>query len=65
MIPVFEGFNCRRLDEHDGGSYVTNSCSLQQLRVISVQVVTELESVDESYQLVREGGEFLVPMTLP
>ena len=48
------------LQSVDGGSYVIDLCSLQQLRrVISVQVMTEMESVDESYQIFRIGGEFL------
>ena len=41
------------LQSVDGGSYVIDSCSLQQLRVIIVQVMTELESVDESHQIFR------------
>ena len=47
------------LQSVDGGSYVIDSCSLQQLRVVSVQMMTEMESVDESYQIFRKGSEFL------
>ena len=47
------------LQSVDGESYVIDSCSLQQLHVISVQMMTEMESVDESYQIFRIGGEFL------
>jgi len=43
----------------NGGSYFINPCSLQQLRIISIHVMAEMESVDQSYQLFRIGGEFL------
>jgi len=41
----------------NGRSYVIDPCSLQQLHIISV--LDEMESVDQSYQLFRIGGEFL------
>ena len=47
------------LQSVDSGSYVIDSCSLQQLHVISVQMMTEIESVDEFYQIFRIGDEFL------
>jgi len=47
------------LQSINGVSYIIDPCSLQQLRIISVQVMAEMESVDEYYQLFRIGGEFL------
>ena len=47
------------LQSVDGGSYIIDSCSPQQLRVIGVQMMTEMESVDESCQIFSIGSEFL------
>ena len=47
------------LQSVDVGFQVIDSSTVQQLRVISIQMMTEMETVDESYQIFRIGGEFL------
>ena len=39
------------LQSIDAGSYVIDLCSLKQLCVISIQVMTERESVDELFHV--------------
>jgi len=72
LLKIFENFSRWHLTLHlvpdcilqpadsiNGVFYVIDRCSLQQLRIISVQVMAEMEFVDQSYQLLRIDGEFL------
>ena len=73
MTSVFEGFNWRRLDEQHPWMATMHCCSRPMVDPMSsihvlfnscvssayIIMMTEMESVDESYQIFRIGGEFL------
>ena len=50
------------LQSIDGGSYVSNWCSLQQLRIIIIQMMTEVKSIDEFRQIGVPQGSLLGPL---